>query len=108
MTDKPITWRLFFEGFGKGLNKRQRIYIPKSLIYLVAKFNSWLLRIFPKFNPPITYYRYKRTTSHTSYDVSDTKKELGYVPDNDFEEQINNIVQWYLTEKKIGRLKFYK
>jgi len=107
MTDKPITWLDFFSCFQKGLNKKQRVYVPKSLIYLLALINSGLLKIFPRFNPPMTYYRYKRATSHTSYDITETKKELDYIPDNNFDEQIKKIINWYLAEKQIGRLKNY-
>ena len=35
----------------------------------------------------------------TSYDITRTRRELGYVPDQDIERQLESIVQWYEAEK---------
>jgi len=55
--------------------------------------------IVPSFEPSITSYRSRRITTHTSYDISRTIKELNYTPDKNTKKQLNSIVDWYLTEK---------
>jgi nucleoside-diphosphate-sugar epimerase len=36
----------------------------------------------------------------TSYDISRTRRELGYQPDQDLERQLESIVEWYRAEKR--------
>lgn len=99
------TWRSFFRGLQQGLNKRQRIYIPVFFAFTVAAVLKKLKKIFPGYEPPINYYRLKRITTHTTYDISRTMAELGYKPDNDTEKQIRAIVDWYQKERKNGFIK---
>lgn len=100
-----LTWRELFSEFQKGLNRKQSLYIPVWVAFVVAAINGAIKRIFPKFNPSITSYRIKRITSHTTYDVSKTIKELGYEPDNNTAKQIQAIISWYFREKERGLLK---
>jgi nucleoside-diphosphate-sugar epimerase len=100
--DATPTWRQFFSGFQRGLNKRQRLYVPVSLAYAAAFIFQGIHRLFPRFRPPLTFYRIKRITSHTSYDISRTKADLGYHPENDTERQVAAIVEWYKAEKSGG------
>ncbi len=97
--DCNITWKEFFSGFLKRLNKRQLLYIPAFFPYLVAFFMKIIHSIVPSFEPSLTLYRSRRITTHTSYDISKTIKELNYAPDKNTKKQLNSIVDWYLTEK---------
>jgi nucleoside-diphosphate-sugar epimerase len=62
---------------------------------LVRKFR-------PGYEPTLNYYRVKRVTSETTYDISRTVADLGYVPDDRLERQIGEIAAWYRREKKDG------
>jgi nucleoside-diphosphate-sugar epimerase len=100
-----VTWRELFSFFLKKLKKRQRIYIPVFVPYLVA-FGMKVIHLFvPSYEPPLTGYRIRRVTSHTNYDISKTLRELNYVPDNRTEQQFEAIVDWYLSERKSGHIK---
>jgi len=72
------TWGEFFRALQAGVGARQRLYVPVSLALAVALFFELLKRVFPAFLPPINYYRIRRITSQTTYDVSETLAELGY------------------------------
>ncbi len=99
-----VTWRELFTFFLKKLKKKQRIYIPVFVPYLVF-FGMRAIQLFaPSYEPSLTGYRIKRVTSHTSYDISRTVRELNYVPDNNTERQFRAIVDWYLSEKKSGHI----
>ncbi len=100
-----VTWNEFLSFFQKKLNKKQWIYVPPFLPHTVAFCMKIIKKIVPSYEPPITDYRAKRVTSHTNYDISKTIKELNYVPDNDTEKQFGAILDWYLREKKSGRLR---
>lgn len=97
--DHPITWWEFFAGLQRGLNRIQRLYLPVSLAYAVASL-FWLIhKLNPRFKPVITHYRIKRITTHTTYDITQTIRDLGYVPEKDNPRQLQSIVDWFLQEK---------
>jgi len=93
------TWHEFFSGLQRGLGKTQRLYLPVAVAYAAAFLFTALHKLIPGFNPPLTYYRIKRITSDTTYDISNTISELGYRPDDDTAFQIQSIVDWYKGEK---------
>lgn len=100
-----VTWKEFFSFLLKRLDRRQRIYIPVFVPYVIAFFMK-IIRLFaPLYEPPLTFYRVRRITTHTNYDISKTIKELNYSPDRDTEKQFNAIMDWYLAEKASGYLK---
>ncbi len=99
------TWRTFFSGLQKGLKKKQWLYVPVPIAFLIAAIQELRRKIFPDFLPEVTFYRIKRITRHTTYDISKTIAELGYNPDNDINSQIQAIVSWYLDEKRKGYIK---
>jgi nucleoside-diphosphate-sugar epimerase len=99
------TWKTFFSGLQKGLGKKQRIYVPVFAAYLIAAAQELAKRLVPAFEPEVTFYRIRRITNHTTYDISRTIADLGYQPDNSIENQIRAIVSWYLEEKKKGYIK---
>jgi nucleoside-diphosphate-sugar epimerase len=103
--DGNITWKELFSFFLKRLNKKQRIYVPVFAPYMVAFFMKIIQIIYPSFDPPLTFYRIRRATTHTNYDISKTIEELNYVPDKNTDKQLNSIVDWYLTEKDSGYIK---
>jgi nucleoside-diphosphate-sugar epimerase len=98
------TWLQFFTIFLQRLGRRQRLYTPVSLAYVVAFLLQLLHAVVPVFEAKLNFYRIHRITTNTSYDISETVKDLGYHPDQDTERQINAIVDWYLTEKASGYL----
>ena len=100
-----VTWRELFSFFIEKLNKKQRIYIPVFVPFLVA-FAMRIIQLFvPSYVPPLTIYRIRRVTSHTNYNISKTLRDLNYIPDNHTERQFEAIVDWYLSEKKSGHIK---
>lgn len=98
------TWRDFFETIQKGLGKRQRVYIPVWFAFAAARMMRGLQQVFPAYQPPLNYYRIKRITTETTYNISRTVAELGYRPDDSFEAQMAEIINWYLQERKHGTL----
>jgi nucleoside-diphosphate-sugar epimerase len=100
--DSDVTWKEFFSVILKRINKKQRFYIPKFTPFVVAFFMKTIHFFVPSFEPSLTYYRAKRITSHTTYDISRTIKDLNYSPDKDTEKQFNAIMDWYLAEQKSG------
>jgi len=100
-----VTWKEFLSFFQKKLNKKQWIYIPAFLPYVLAFGMRIKKLIVPSYEPRLTDYRIKRVTTHTNYDISKTINELNYVPENDREKQFNAIVDWYLAEKAAGYIK---
>lgn len=103
--DHPITWKEFFSGLQRGLNRLQRIYLPVSLAYSVASLFWFIHKLVPHFKPTITHYRIKRITTHTTYDISQTITDLEYVPEKNNPRQVQSIVDWYLQEKTNGCIK---
>lgn len=101
---KLPTWRDFFKAMQKRLGKRQRVYIPVWFAFAVARTMKGLQKVFPGYQPPLNYYRIKRITTATTYDISRTVVELGYRPDDNFEAQMTEILNWYLQERKHGTL----
>jgi nucleoside-diphosphate-sugar epimerase len=99
-----VTWKEFFSVILKRINKKQRFYLPKFTPFVVAFFSNIIHFFVPSFEPQLTYYRAKRITSHTNYDITKTVKDLGFTPDNDTEKQFNAIMDWYLAEQKSGYL----
>ncbi len=98
------TWRDFFKAIQKRLGKQQRVYIPVWFAFAVARMMRGFQKVFPGYQPPLNYYRIKRITTETTYDISRTVAELGYRPDDNFEAQMAEIMNWYLQERKHGTL----
>ena len=85
------TWRQFFSIFLRRLGKRQRVYTPTSVAYVVAFILQTLHAVVPSFEAKLTSYRIHRITTDTSYDISATVRDLGYAPVQDTERQVNAI-----------------
>jgi nucleoside-diphosphate-sugar epimerase len=98
------TWRDFFKAVQKGLGKRQRVNTPVWFAFAVARMMGSIQKVFPGYQPSLNYYRIKRITTETTYDISRTVAELGYRPDDNFEAQMAKIINWYLQERKHGTL----
>ena len=98
------TWRDFFQALQKGLGRRQRIYIPVWLAHAASGVSGLLEAVLPRFKRELNYYRVERVTTETTYDISRTVAELGYSPDDDFERQFAEVVEWYLKERRNGYL----
>jgi nucleoside-diphosphate-sugar epimerase len=99
------TWKTFFKALQKGINKKQRLYVPVWGALAVASLMQLIHKIVPKYEPPLTRYRIRRITTPTIYDISKTISELGYKPDNQMERQIEEIVAWYRKERDHGFIK---
>ncbi len=97
-------WRDFFHALQHGLGKTQKIYLPVCAARAAARVSALAAAVSPRFEPKLNYYRVRRVTSETTYDISKTLAELGYAPDDDFESQFAGIVDWYRKEKADGRL----
>jgi nucleoside-diphosphate-sugar epimerase len=93
------TWRDFFSSLRLGVGKPQRLYVPVSISMAAAIFLELIKRVFPGFKPAINYYRIRRITTQTTYDLSKTYRDLDYDPDDDYKSQFKAIVDWYKQEK---------
>lgn len=99
------TWRTFFEALQRGLHRPQRVYVPVWLAFLLAAAMRVVRAVRPSFEPPLTYYRIRRITTETTYDIRRTMRELGYRPDDRMERQVEAIVTWYLQERAHGHIR---
>jgi nucleoside-diphosphate-sugar epimerase len=84
------------------VGRKQRIYVPAWAAFVAAFLQTSVHRIFPRFTPQLNYYRVKRVTTETTYDISRTIADLGYAPDDRYVEQIREMVAWYNEERKNG------
>ncbi len=98
------TWGDFLHALQDGLRKRQKIYVPVSVARALAAVSGIAEAVLPRFESKINYYRVRRITTETTYDISKTIDELGYEPDDDFGRQFAEIVAWYKEEKARGYL----
>jgi 2-alkyl-3-oxoalkanoate reductase len=98
------TWGQFFGILMDGVGRRQRYYVPAGAAFAAAFVQTLVHRLFPAFTPKLNYYRVKRVTTETTYDISRTVADLGYVPDDRFEDQAREMVAWYYKEKEDGFL----
>jgi len=96
------TWREFITGLQSGLRRRQRIYGPVWPAFAIAWVLKGVQKLRPGFEPALSYYRIRRVTSETTYDISKTVRELGYRPDDRMDAQVREIVAWYRKEKADG------
>jgi nucleoside-diphosphate-sugar epimerase len=103
--DMDVTWREFFSVFLERLNKKQKLYVPVFIPFLIAFIMKVINFFVPSFERRMSRYRAKRITCHTNYDISKTIKELNYKPDKDIKKQFQAIMDWYLAEKKSGYIK---
>jgi nucleoside-diphosphate-sugar epimerase len=97
------TWKEFFSGLQRRMRYRQRLRVPVGIVYIVAAMLSGIQKLRPRFSPLLTYYRVRRITTETTYDISRTVADLGYQPDDRTETQLDEIVAWYLRDKRDGR-----
>ena len=98
------TWREFFSGLQRRMHYRQRLRVPVWIVYVAAAVLHGVQQVLPRYSPLLTYYRVRRITTETTYDISKTVAELGYQPDDHFEKQLDETVAWYLREKENGHI----
>jgi nucleoside-diphosphate-sugar epimerase len=94
------TWGEFFSGLQAGVGRRQRLYVPVSVSVAAAVLMEVLKRLVPVFKPSINYYRIRRITAQTTYDLTKTYRDLDYSPENDYKSQFRAIVDWYKRERE--------
>ncbi len=96
------TWRAFLTELQNGLGRAQRVFVPEWTAFALAGVMAGIKRIRPRYEPTLTYYRVKRVVTETTYDISRTVADLGYRPDDDWERQVEEILDWYLRERRDG------
>jgi nucleoside-diphosphate-sugar epimerase len=96
------TWRTFFSALQRGLKRRQHVYVPVWFAFAAAGLMQAVRRLVPRYEPALTYYRVRRVTTETTYDISNTIADLGYAPDDHMERQVDAIVSWYREERARG------
>ena len=101
---QDITWRQLMRFFQDRLGKRQRFFVPVIAAYLIALGMQLLHAIFHGFVVRVSFYPVSKVGRDTSYDISRTRDELGYEPDQDLERQLESVVEWYLAEKASGHI----
>jgi len=94
------TWKMLFSRLQAGMGKKQRLYVPIWAAMVIAAIQELRLKLDPRFKAEVSFYRIKRITTTSTYDISDTIADLGYRPDNSLDAQIQAVVSWYLADKK--------
>ena len=101
---QDITWRQLMGFFQTRLGRRQRLYVPLIAAYIIALAMQLLHVIIPSVPRRVSFYPVSKVGRDTSYDISRTRRELGYQPEQDFERQLESTVHWYRGEKSSGRI----
>jgi nucleoside-diphosphate-sugar epimerase len=101
---KLPTWGEFFRAMQAGVGRRQRIYFPVTLARVLAWTLGVAKSVAPRLELELNPYRIRRVITETTYDISRTVADLGYVPDDDLGRQFAEIVAWYKKETAGGRL----
>ena len=97
------TWGEFFSSLQAGVGRHQRLYVPVSVSMAAAELLELLKRVIPVFKPSINYYRIRRITTQTTYDLADTYRDLDYQPEDGYKSQFQAIVDWYNSEREEQR-----
>jgi 2-alkyl-3-oxoalkanoate reductase len=100
---QDITWGQLMGFFQARLGRKQRFFVPVAAAYVIAIILQVLHAIIPPVAVRVSYYPVSKVGRDTSYDISRTRRELGYQPEQDLERQLETIVQWYRAEKTSGR-----
>lgn len=98
------TWKEYLDAVYAGFGKRQRMYLPPWVAFAAAWGLETLHKIRPSYDPLLTYYRILRATTETTYDISRTRAELDYAPDDDFPRQIGETLAWFKKERADGHI----
>ncbi len=96
---QDITWRQLMGFFQLRLGRPQRFPVPLFAAYVLAVFMQALHAVAPSREALLTWYRVSKLGRDTSYDISRTMEELGYQPDQDLDQQLESIIEWYAREK---------
>lgn len=96
------TWEQFFRALMEAVGRRQRIFVPASAAFAWSFLQASLHKLVPRYTPQLNYYRVKKASSETTYDISRTVADLGYAPDDDYRTQVRTMVAWYREEQKNG------
>ena len=99
------TWGEYLGAVAAGFGKKQRIYVPAWAAFAAARAMEAVHKIRPSYDPKLTTYRIRRVTTDTTYDISRTRDELGYVPDDDFSRQVAETLAWYREERAHGHIR---
>lgn len=94
------TWGEFFSSLQAGMGKPQRLYLPVWISMAAAVLLELARRVIPGFKPSINYYRIRRVTAQTTYDLTKTYRDLDYRPEDDYNRQFQTIVDWYKRERE--------
>jgi nucleoside-diphosphate-sugar epimerase len=94
------TWGEFFSSLQAGMGKHQRLYVPVFISMVAAVLMEGLKWVIPGFKPSINYYRIRRITAQTTYDLTETYRDLDYQPEDDYRSQFQAIVDWYTQERE--------
>lgn len=105
---KPVTLNNLIEYIKKELNvnydTRAIPRLPLEMItFLVEIFYKIGFKLSPgifKYEPPISLIKIRAVADSFSYDISKSKKELGFHPQTDYQEGIKKTVNWFLSAYK--------
>jgi nucleoside-diphosphate-sugar epimerase len=103
--DRLPTWGEYLGAVAAGFGKKQRLYVPAWAAFAAARAMETVHKLRPSYDPKLTVYRIKRVTTETTYDISRTKIDLGYIPDEDFERQVAATLAWYREERAHGHIR---
>jgi nucleoside-diphosphate-sugar epimerase len=100
---QDITWRELMGFFQARLGRRQRLFVPVIAAYAIALTLQLLHAVIPPVKVRVSFYPVSKVGRHTSYDISRTRRELGYQPEQDLPRQLESIVKWYRAETTPAR-----
>jgi nucleoside-diphosphate-sugar epimerase len=102
---QDLTWRRLMDHFRSRLGRPQRLFVPFPAAYALAGSMQLLHALAPGLRLPLaSIYPVTKLGRDTTYDISRTRDELGYHPEQDVERQIDAVVRWYQAEKAAGRI----
>jgi len=101
---QDITWAQLMGFFQSRLGRKQHIFVPIVVAYAIALVFQFVHKIIPSVGLTLPYFGVSKLGRDTSYDITRTRRELGYQPEQDLQQQLESVVQWYQEEKASGRI----
>jgi nucleoside-diphosphate-sugar epimerase len=100
---QELTWRDLMGHLRRRLGRPQRLFVPFAAAYAIAGTMQLVHAVVPSARLPFTsIYPVAKLGRDTSYDISRTRDELGYRPEQDVDRQMDAIVGWYRAVKAAG------
>ncbi len=95
----PVSWHRLLGRLASGLGCRPPRAVPAPAAFWFALVLELARQYLPMADPAVSYYRFRRASTSSSYDIADTASQLGFAPDEDIDAKLDATVDWYRSCK---------